>query len=171
MTLEKWQQWFRGVSSPSGKEMVIGKRQQAAAMSSDNSDVTHRIALTTERRRSPGRRRRATISNRFVGGSMCIALFCLRSRIDDAVRDLGPPFVHSRNQFTDVMPGCRRHCMSHSANFAVAVHQEMSSLSNSSGVTRAGLPNPIIPFTRRIWPNLFALAMCRQFHVTRKSQR
>jgi hypothetical protein len=42
---------FRAVSSPSGKEMVIGKRQQAAAMSSDKSGVTHRIALTTERLR------------------------------------------------------------------------------------------------------------------------
>jgi len=41
--------------------------------------------------------------------------------------------------------------------------------SNSKGVTSAGTKRPSMVFTRRMCPNLFALARCSQFHVTKKS--
>ena len=41
MTLEQRQKVFRAVSSPGGKDAVIGQRQRTATMSSDKSLVTH----------------------------------------------------------------------------------------------------------------------------------
>ena len=45
MTLEQRQQLFRAVSGPSGKKTVICQRQEAAAMSSNKSSVTHLPSL------------------------------------------------------------------------------------------------------------------------------
>ena len=37
------------------------------------------------------------------------------------------------------------------------------------GVASVGTQSPSMELRRRMWPNLFALARCRQFQVTRKS--
>ena len=49
-----------------------------------------------------------------------------------------------------------------------ALCHDAFSPSSSSGVTNVGTCKPSIPLTRRMCPNLLALARCLQFQVTRK---
>jgi uncharacterized membrane protein len=62
------------------------------------------VALA-ERRGSAGRRRRFPISRTRYRRLRCIALFCLRARIDDAISHLSSPLVEHSSQFVNIVTG------------------------------------------------------------------
>jgi hypothetical protein len=72
--------------------------------------------------------------------------------------------------FGDVVLKLGGNAMTHFANlfdgFVGGIHGQ-DSQSNSGGVTKSGDFRPSFRLMSRMWPNLFALARWRQFHVTR----
>src|SRR5947209_13144851 len=61
--------------------------------------------------------------------------------------------------------------VAHSFDGWIVLRHDSVSPSSSRGVTKDGTNSPRIPLTRRMWANLLAFARCRQFHVSKKSQR